>query len=138
MKELVSITICAILPICIVLITSINDVKKANNRTKVLIKAIEANNSIDADKLASALNKPRKTPAELLGQRLLRGCVLLLLGLFFIGYYVIDIAGGTSHHPDFLTTIILLGGSSSAIGAGFLIAYFVTRKQIKADNGQQQ
>ena len=85
MKELVLIMICAILPICIVLITHLTIVNKENNRAKVLIKAIEANNSIDADKLASALNKPRKTPVELLNRRLLRGCVLLLLGMFFIG-----------------------------------------------------
>lgn len=138
MKELVPIMICAILPICIVLITHLTIVNKENNRAKVLIKAIEANNSIDADKLASALNKPKKTPVELLNRRLLRGCVLLLLGMFFIGYYVVNRAGGTPDNPDFLTTILLLGGSSSAIGAGFLITYFVTRKQIKADNGQQQ
>lgn len=138
MKELVPIMICAILPICIVLITHLTIVNKENNRAKVLIKAIEANNSIDADKLASALNKPRKTPIELLYGRLLRGCVLLLLGMFLIGYYVVNIAGDTPDNPYFLTTILLLGGSSSAIGAGFLIIYFVTRKQIKADNGQRQ
>ena len=62
---LVPIFICVVLPVAIVAIIYWERVNNDNKRTQVLIKAIEANNDIDADKLAEALAKPRKTAKEI-------------------------------------------------------------------------
>ena len=128
MKELIPIFICAIMPIAIVLIVYLASMNSENKRAKVLIKAIESNNTIDADKLAEALQKPKKTPLEILNARLLRGCIF-----FFIGI-VLLIIGGMNYSPDNVTdeavAALIFGGCSSAIGISYLIVFLVTRKQI--------
>lgn len=78
---LVLIFICVVLPVAIVLIVFLAAINSDNQRAKVLIKAIESNNGIDADKLAEALQKPRKSAQELLNARLLRGCICSFLGI---------------------------------------------------------
>ena len=62
---LVPIFICVVLPVSVVLIRAIMNMHTENKRSEVLLKAIEANNCIDADKLAQALAKPRLTPRGL-------------------------------------------------------------------------
>lgn len=64
MHTLVPIFICAILPMSIVLIVFLTIMNSDNKRAKVLIKAIEANNNIDTDRLAEALQRPRKSSRE--------------------------------------------------------------------------
>ena len=54
---LVPIAICCILPICVVWIIFHAATNGDNKRAEVLIKAIESNNGIDADRLADALAK---------------------------------------------------------------------------------
>lgn len=70
MEFLVPIAICAIMPISIVFLVFMSQMNADNKRAKILIKAIEANNNIDADKLAAALEKPKKTAREILNGRL--------------------------------------------------------------------
>ena len=50
---------------------------------KSLIKAIENNANIDAEKLAEALGKQQISAKELLNRRLLRGCMFTILGVAF-------------------------------------------------------
>ncbi|MDE6100355.1 MAG: hypothetical protein K2G01_04865, partial [Paramuribaculum sp.] len=69
---LVPIFVGVVLPIAIVAITAASKINNDNKRSKVLIKAIESNCGIDADKLAEALQKPKKTAREILNLRLLR------------------------------------------------------------------
>ncbi|MDE6488700.1 MAG: hypothetical protein K2L46_05410, partial [Paramuribaculum sp.] len=72
---LVPIFVGVVLPIAIVAITAASKINNDNKRSKVLIKAIESNCGIDADKLAETLQKPKKTAREILNLRLLRGCI---------------------------------------------------------------
>lgn len=103
-----------------------------NKRAEVLIKAIEANNGIDADRLADALGKPRKTAREILNLRLLRGCIFSLIGL---GFFATSILANIEElHPDNIVFPMLIGSVSLAIGASYLIVYFVTRKQVNASS----
>ncbi len=129
MKELVAIFICAIMPIAIVLIIYLASINGENQRAKVLIKAIESNNNIDADKLADAMQKPKKSALEILNGRLLRGCIF-----FFIGI-VLTIIGGINYSADGgsddATMPLIFGGISLAIGLSYLIVFFVTRKQLE-------
>lgn len=72
---IVPIFVCVVLPVAIVAIVYAASINSDNQRSKVLIKAIESNCGIDADKLAEALQKPKKTAREILNLRLLRGCI---------------------------------------------------------------
>lgn len=126
---LTPIFICVVLPVAIVLIIAFSNIKADNNRTKVFIKAIEANN-IDADKLAESLKRPQKTAREILNLRLLRGCIFGLLGLAIITVGLVNLATGSEFGADPVTVPMVFGGASLAIGASYLIVYFATRKQV--------
>lgn len=129
---LISISICVILPIAIVSIISYTRINSDNQRTQVLLKAIEANNNIDADKLAESLRKPVKvrSPREVLNFRLLNGCIFSFLGLGIVlaGVYLFCTTPDNSEKLQFL--LYLIAAVAFAIGFGNLVVYFVTRKQV--------
>lgn len=125
---LVPIFVCVVLPVAIVYITSRKSSNEINKRTDVLIKAIESNIGIDADKLAEAFSKKSKSAGELLNQRLLRGCMWSLIGI------VVLVVGLISNVELFFEyDLILFGGISLAVGLSYLIVYFISRKQIVND-----
>lgn len=126
---LVPIAICVVLPVSIVLIVCLASINRENKRAKVLIKAIEANNNIDADKLAEAMRKPKKTSREILNLRLLRGCIASALGLGFViyGFY----SGTIPHYgTDWQNMVFFAAAVCLAIGIGYLVVYFITRKSV--------
>lgn len=133
-EALESIFICVVLPVAIVLIIYLAHINNDNKRAKVLIKAIEANNNIDADKLAAAMQRPQKTNREIFNRRLLRGCIFSLVGLVMvisgIVYWIIE----KNFDADGVTVPLTLGGILIAVGASFLIVCYVNRKQ---DRGLQ-
>lgn len=128
---LVPIFICAVMPVAIVLIVFLASMNSDNKRAQVLIKAVESNNGIDADKLAEALGKPKKTPLEILHGRLLKGCIFSLIGLLLIIVGIIALATGSEFSSDPVEVPMMFGGVSMAVGISYLIVYFVTRKDIK-------
>jgi ABC-type Fe3+-siderophore transport system permease subunit len=125
-STLVPIFVCVVLPVAIVLITSLAMINGENKRTQIIIKAIEANKDVDTDKLIESLKEPQKTAREILNLRLLRGCIFLLIGiaLAIVGF-VNSITGA-----DPVTVPFIFGGISLAIGISYLIVWKVTRKQI--------
>lgn len=130
---LIPIFICVVLPVTIVLIIAISGIKENNNRTKVLIKAIEANNNIDADKLAESLKKPQKQKSarEILNLRLLRGCIFSFIGLVLIIIGIVNWATGTSFGEYHVTIPMVFGGASLATGLSYMVVWSVTRKQVE-------
>ena len=122
---LVPIFVCVVLPVAIVWIVFSTARNSDNKRAEVLIKAIENNTDIDADKLAEALNKKPKTPRERQLGRLLRGCIFTLIGaaLTVISLTVIE--------PDDQTGLLIISSVSAAIGIAYLIVYFCGRKAYK-------
>jgi len=130
---LIPIFICVVLPVTIVLIIAISGIKENNNRTKVLIKAIEANNNIDADKLAESLKKPQKQKSarEILNLRLLRGCIFSFIGLVLIIVGIVNWATGTPFGEDHVTIPMVFGGASLATGLSYMVVWSVTRKQVE-------
>lgn len=131
---LVPIFICVVLPVSIVLITSLCKINSDNKRSQIIMKAIEANNNIDADKLAESLKKPVKTAREILNLRLLRGCIFSFagLGLFFASYFAYGNGASAESDPVFIP--LMFGGASLAVGISYLIVYAVTRKQVNPDS----
>ncbi len=130
---LVPIFICVVLPVAIVLIVFGSEVLRDRTRANVLTEAIRANANIDTDKLAAALGgekKKHRTPRELLNMRLLRGCIFALAGavLCLLAMFMYD------NDKDHVMDMLIIGGISFAIGLGYLIVYFCTRKQVAADS----
>lgn len=128
---LVPIFVCVVLPVAIVGIYYWSQVNAENKRAEILMKAIEANCGPDADKLAEALQKPRKTAREILNLRLLRGCMFTLVGLGLCIVGIVSACMGTEFASDPVTVPLVFGGASLAIGLSYLVVYFVTRKQVK-------
>lgn len=127
---LVPIFVCVVLPVAIVLIISLSETTKEKLKANIIIKAIEANNNIDADKLAESLKKPVKTGRQILNSRLLRGCIFSLVGLFLCIVGIVNLCNGIDFSAYHVTAPFIFGGASIAIGVSFLIVYFVTRKQV--------
>lgn len=133
MAELIPIFVCVVLPVSIVLIVMLASMNSDNKRAKILIKAIEANNTIDADKLAEALRKPRKSPLELLNARLLRGCIFTFAGIGLLAFAAVGLINDLPFAEDPVAVPGMIGAASLAIGLSYLIVYFVTRKQVIND-----
>lgn len=128
-STLVPIFICVVLPVAIVFIVSRSVTNRENKRAEVLIKAIEANNGIDADKLAESIRKPVLTTRELLNARLLRGCIFSLLGVGMAILGVLTQIYEPSYH-FIINAAYILCAVLLPIGISYLIVYFITRKQV--------
>ncbi|MDE6811160.1 MAG: hypothetical protein K2J15_02290 [Muribaculaceae bacterium] len=121
---LVPIFVCVVLPVSIVLIVFLASINTTNKKAMILIRAIESNNGIDADKLAETLKHRSKTERELLNLRLLRGCIFSLIGIS------LWIMGGCMEFLLWEEGLVLFGTISLSIGISYLIVYFVSRKHI--------
>lgn len=131
---LVPIFICVVLPVAIVLIISLTKMNADNKRSQVLMKAIEMNPEIDAERLTESLTDRGKkkcvTPAEILNHRLLRGCKFSLIGLVLIVVGLVNFFCGAEFSSDPVTASLIFGGISAAVGVSYLIVYFVSRRQL--------
>lgn len=128
--DLVPIFVCVVLPIAIVLIISLARMNSDNRQTQIIIKAIESNKDVDADKLIESLKKPQKTSREILNVRLLRGCMYTLIGIFLAIVGIVNLVTGSEVSADPVTAPFIFGGIALAIGISYLIVWQVTRKQI--------
>lgn len=133
---LVPIFICVVLPVAIVWILNRKSMNRTNKNAEVLLKAIESNPNIDLDKLVTSLGTSM-SPRELLHKRLLNGCIYSLLGLAIMTMTLIEchvISNfNTAIDSDLEFILLTVAGSCLAIGIGYLITWFVTRKSVKQD-----
>ncbi len=127
--------ICVVLPISIVLITSVKKILSDNKRSQVIVKAIEADKEIDTDKLLDALQKPKKSAQEILNSRLLYGCIYSLVGLSLI---VSGIVSSVWYADSDTMVLYIFGSISIALGISYLIVYFLTRKQVCTNQPDKQ
>lgn len=120
--------ICVVLPVAIVLILSRVKVNRDNKRAEIIMKALESNADVNAGKLVESLNQSQMSEREMQNRRLLRGCIFSLLGLVsMIAGVVFAVKGGSTKEA------LLLGGGFLAIGASYMIVYFVSRKNAPQD-----
>lgn len=129
-STLVPIFVCVVLPIAVVLITSLTKINGENKRTKIILKAIEANKDVDTDKLIESLKKSPKSSREILNGRLLRGCIFTAIGVALAGIGLFFWANGIKGSDEPVSVPFVFGSISLALGASYLIVYFVTRKQV--------
>lgn len=137
MKEvLVPIFVCVVLPVAIVLIVSLAKMNADNKRSQIILKALEANKDVDTDKLLESMRKPQKSAREILTGRLLRGCILSLVGVALVVIGAINYSTFMNFDIDSVFFPISSGGVSIAVGLAYLIVYFITRKQV--DNPESE
>lgn len=102
----------------------------------MLIKAIEAGNGMDVDRLAEALNKPKKSAREILDRRLLRGCILSLIGLVLMVVGLVSLFTGEELSSDSVSVPLIFGGIALAIGVSYLIVYRMTRNEADSSDSK--
>jgi hypothetical protein len=107
---------------------------ETNQRTQILLAAIEKNPNMDVEELLEKMTPKKKLLKEKLLSKLQAGCITSLLGLAFIGYGSWICYMGGDNHP---LVKIIIGLILLAVGIAFLINYFVGKrllaKEIEAE-----
>ncbi len=123
--------ICVVLPVLIVWFFIRAKINDNNNRSEIILKAIEANPNTNVDEMVKSLSSSAttKTPREILNLRLLRGCMFGLIGV--IG----EVSTMLVYRHERMGALILglISGIFLAIGIAYLIVYFVSKKTIDKD-----
>ena len=126
---LVPIAICVVLPVMIVWLINRTRQNETNRKTEIMLKAIEAGATIDADFFkAQQEQKAPKTLKEKLLNRLTAGCVCTFIGIAAVVVcFVLEAKLGWNHVGDYMLTF---GAISIAIGISFLLVFFVGKKML--------
>ena len=124
------------LPIIIVWLNNRKKINETNQRTQIVLAAIEKNAETDVEDLLKKMAPQKTLLKEKLLTKLLWGGILTLLGLAFIafGCYLIASRG------DWNNPFVLCGPLLMPVGIAFLINYFVGKKllakEIEAEQNQ--
>ena len=125
-KILVPIFICVVLPVTIVWLITRARQNETNRKTEVMLKAIEAGATIDANFFKNP--KETVTIKERLLKRLTGGCIFSLMGVVFTIIGIVN--RNMAHDNDAFTIPVLFGGIFFAIGVALLVVFFVGRKML--------
>ena len=118
-----------VLPIMVVWFAIRESMNKTNQRTQIVLAAIEKNPDMDIKELMEKISPKKKLLKEKLISKLLWGSILGLLGISFLVYgLLIDYRGGMN--PNDLIRIYFTGGILLAIGIAFLAHYHISKKML--------
>ena len=126
---LVPIACGCILPIVAILSGVRKKMNETNQRTQIVLAAIEKNPEMDIEEIMKKISPKPKLLKEKLLTKLLWGCLTTLLGLGLIGFGIFlgeNQLGGT----DDPLTAICFGSISLGVGIAFLVNYFVGKKML--------
>ena len=126
---LVPIAICCVLPIMLVWFVIRKKMNETNQRTQIVLAAIEKNPEMDIEEIMKKISPKPKLLKEKMLTKLLWGCLATLLGICLMGfgiYLTENHLGGT----DDPLTAVCLGGISFVVGICFFINYFVGKKML--------
>ena len=126
---LVPIACGCVLPIMLVWFGIREKMNAANQRTKIVLAAIEKNPEMDIEELMKKMSRNGKLLKEKLLTKLLWGCLSTLLGIGLIGFGIYLSAnhlGGT----DDPMTAVCFGLIALGVGIAFLVNYFVGKKML--------
>lgn len=130
MKELIPISICAIMPIMIIFLLMWAQRNKDNKRAEVIIEACRAKGDVDIDQLQQALGRKELSPARLLQRRLLIGCLCSFSG---IGLLLTGLLLSFSEDNEIydLWFMMLAGFILTAIGISYYIVYRMQSRMMR-------
>ena len=127
--SLVQIAVCCVLPIMLVWFIVRKKMNAANQRTKIVLAAIEKNPEMDIEEIMKKMSRNGKLLKEKLLTKLLWGCLSTLLGIGLIGfgfYLSANHLGGT----DDPMTAVCFGLIALGVGIAFLVNFFVGKKML--------
>ena len=127
---LVPLGICVALPVLIVWLVTRTRQNETDKKTEIMLKAIEAGATIDAEFFKDAQRKQKSTKERLLN-RLIWGCTTSILG---VGLAALGIAqwvnwNGTTSNDSFVVPLVF-AGIFLAIGIALVMGFFVGRKML--------
>ena len=132
-KELVAILVpiaCGcVLPIMVVWLAIRKSMNETNQRTQIVLAAIEKNPDMDIEDLIKKISPKKKLLKEKLLKKLLWGSIITFLGVALISFcIVLDFIGGVP--TGSLQQFSLLGAVLSGIGIAFLVNYYVGKRML--------
>ena len=134
---LVPIACGCVLPIMIVWFTIRESMNKTNQRTKIVLAAIEKNPDLDIEELMEKISPKKKLLKEKLLSKLQTGNITALLGIgFLVCALYADYMGGMNSKD--LRMLYLAGTILLVVGIGFLINYFVGKKMLAKEMEAEQ
>ena len=118
-----------VLPIVVIWLGIRQKMNETNQRTKIVLAAIEKNPEMDIEELMKKISPKKKLLKEKLLSNLLWGSVIALLGISILVYaLLVDYRGGMD--PNDLIRIYFTGGILLAIGIAFLAHYHISKKML--------
>ena len=126
---LVPIACGCVLPIVAILSGVRKKMNETNQRTQIVLAAIEKNPEMDIEEIMKKISRKPGLLKEKLLKKLLWGCLTTLLGIGLIGFGIFlgeNQLGGT----DDPMTAICFGLISLGVGIAFLVNYFVGKKML--------
>ena len=130
-NNLVPIAICGAMPVLVVWLGIRNKKMETENRTKIVLAAIEKNPDIDLEELIRKItptSKPKLLKQQLL-TKLLVGCIISLVG--FAGLCANIWIGFVGSAPTEMLFIMgEISGIVMAVGVASLVNYFVGKKML--------
>ena len=125
----IPIFICVVLPVMIVWLVTRSRQNETNKKTEIMLKAIEAGATIDADFFKD--QQGLKTIKERLLKRLTWGCVTGLSGAGLAALGIVQWVNwvGTTSNDSFVIPLIF-AGILLAVGISLFIGFFVGKKML--------
>ena len=118
-----------VLPIVVIWLGIRQKMNETNQRTQIVLAAIEKNPEMDIEELMKKISPKKKLLKEKLLSNLLWGSVIALLGISILVYtLLVDYRGGMD--PNDLIRIYFTGGILLAIGIAFLAHYHISKKML--------
>ena len=126
---LVPIACGCVLPIVAILSGVRKKMNETNQRTQIVLAAIEKNPDMDIEELLKKFSRNGKLLKEKLLTKLLWGCLTILLGIGLIGLGAwLGYVGGGGTDDPFVS--VCFGLIALGVGIAFMINYFVGKKML--------
>ena len=110
-----------VLPIMIIYFGVRQKINETNQRTRIIVAAIEKNSETDIEALLKKM-----APKEKLLNKLLIGCLAIFMGLGLFGFMAyVNYIGMASRHE---VSGVICGVVMVAVGIAYLINYFIGKK----------
>lgn len=133
MREvLLPISITVVLPIVMVWLNIKSKKHESDNRTGVLLAAIEKNSDVDIEELMRKMNMQDKSHTSLkerLLKKLLWGSIVTAVGTGLLGYALyMDFQGGVATYA--MRIWYMSGGVTLLIGLAILLVFFISKRML--------
>ena len=127
---LIPLGICVVLPVLIVWLVTRTRQNETDKKTEIMLKAIEAGATIDAEFFKDAQRKQKSTKERLLN-RFIWGCTTSILGVGLAALGIIQWVNwnGTTSNDSFVVPLIF-AGIFLAIGIALVMGFLVGRKML--------